>query len=117
MKLLKALYGLKQSAKLWFNLIDEVLKAMGFVPNLMDPCCYNRMVFNNQATVCLHVDDMLITHQTDEGCLCVQNLIKQQFDNKQLSQIGECKRFGYCTFIEIGKLCWSYECKRPEECT
>ena len=39
------------------------------------------MVSNNQATVCLHVDDMLITHQTDEGCLSVQNLIKQQFKN------------------------------------
>jgi len=81
MKLLKALYGLKQSAKLWFNLIDEVLKAVGFQPNPKDPCCYNRMVCNNQATVCLHVDDMLITHQTDEGCLSVQNLIKQQFKN------------------------------------
>ena len=55
MKLLKALYGLKQSAKLWFNLIDEVLKAVGFVPNPKDPCCYNRMVINNQATVCLQI--------------------------------------------------------------
>ena len=24
---------------------------------------------------------MLITHQIDKGCLCVQNLIKQQFKN------------------------------------
>ena len=38
MKLLKALYGLKQSAKLWFNLIDESLRAMGFVANPKDVC-------------------------------------------------------------------------------
>ena len=44
MKLLKALYGLKQSAKLWFNLIDESLRSMGFIANPKEVCQYNKMI-------------------------------------------------------------------------
>ena len=57
----KALYGCIESARLWFDHISKTLKDDGFVPNPKDPCVFNKTVRGSQVTVCLHVDDGLIT--------------------------------------------------------
>jgi ribonuclease HI len=80
-QLLRALYGLQQSAKLWYDKINESLIALGFQANPKDPCCYNIMVDGTQATLCMHVDDMLITHVSDRGCKAVENMIRQEWKN------------------------------------
>ena len=41
-RLKKSLYGLKQSGRIWNKLIDEKLRAVGFVPIDEDACVYIR---------------------------------------------------------------------------
>jgi len=67
-KLKKALYGCVESAKLWYELISAKLVGLGFSRNDYDPCVYNKLVNGSQMTLCLHVDDLLITC-ADEGAL------------------------------------------------
>jgi hypothetical protein len=63
MLLLKALYGCIQSARLLFEHVTTTLCKMGFLPNPYDPCVFNRDggQDGHQCTVCLYVDDLLIT--------------------------------------------------------
>ena len=61
MKLLKALYGCVESARLWYDNISNLLKSIGFVQNLRDRCVFNMIVRDVQITVCIYVDDLIIT--------------------------------------------------------
>ena len=65
-KLNKALYGCVQSAKLWYAHLRETLCSMGFERNPLDICVFNKVVDGKQCTICVHVDDMLITCEIDE---------------------------------------------------
>ena len=60
-KLNKALYGCIQSAKLWYKHLRSTLETMGFAVNSCDECVFNRGVGDGQCTICVHVDDLLIT--------------------------------------------------------
>ena len=42
-KLEKALYGYIQRAKLWYNHLNRLLQRIGFTPNPVDPCVFNRV--------------------------------------------------------------------------
>ena len=53
-KLDQTLYGF-----LWFDIIKEALLEYGFTQNRKDPCVFN--LFSLTLTVCLYVDDLLIT--------------------------------------------------------
>ena len=55
------------------------LIALGFQVNPKDPSRYNIMVDGSQATLCMHVDDMLITHVSDRGCKHVEDMIRQEW--------------------------------------
>jgi hypothetical protein len=65
-RLARALYGLIESAKLWYEELTNTLRDSGFVPNEYDPCVLNKSKNGSQITICLHVDDMMIT-STDES--------------------------------------------------
>ena len=78
-QLLRALYGCKQSAKLWNDLLVAEFIKMGFKENLKAPCCFNTTIMGSQATVCVHVDDLLITHDSTAGVKAVIDLIKTRF--------------------------------------
>ena len=67
-RLTKALYGCIESAKLWYNHISKTLETMGFTRNPIDLCVFNKVVSGVQCTICLHVDDLLIT-STDESII------------------------------------------------
>jgi Reverse transcriptase (RNA-dependent DNA polymerase) len=61
-KLNKALYGCVESVKLWYDEISKkALSGMGFVANPQDPCVLNLLRKGHQVTICLYVDDLLIT--------------------------------------------------------
>ena len=60
-KLKKALYGCVESAKIWFEYLRTKLYEDGFQSNAMDQCIFNKNAGNNQCTIALHVDDMLVT--------------------------------------------------------
>ena len=44
------------------------------------------MVLGSQATLCMHVDDMLITHSTDQGCEYVEKLIQAEWKNIRIKK-------------------------------
>ena len=57
----KALYGCVESAALWYENLHATLRDMGYVRNNCDICVFNRSKGGTQCTVCVHVDDLLIT--------------------------------------------------------
>jgi len=62
-----ALYGLIESALLWYQLLSEKLRSIGFVNNPYDRCVFNRVNQDgSQVTLCVHVDDMLITASSED---------------------------------------------------
>ena len=67
-KLDKALYGCVQSSKLWYDQLCEALLTMRYVRNDYYKCVFNRTMEGNQATICVHVDDLMITY-ADEGTM------------------------------------------------
>ena len=71
-KLKKALYGCIESAKLWFETLQNFLLELGFSQNPHDICVFNKDFNGQQCTICVHVDDLMITCKTksvvDEVC-------------------------------------------------
>jgi hypothetical protein len=63
-KLQKALYGCVISAKLWYDHMSGILCDLGFHPNPYDVCVFNKTHDGRQITVCLYVDDLLISSQS-----------------------------------------------------
>jgi hypothetical protein len=63
-KLNKALYGCVVSAKLWYEHMSGILRALGFRSNPYDVCVFNKTHDGRQITVCLYVDDLLVTSQS-----------------------------------------------------
>ena len=58
----KALYGCVESAALWYENLSVTMNGMGYKRNDSDICTFNKLSANGQqCTVCIHVDDLLIT--------------------------------------------------------
>ena len=85
-KLDKALYGCVQSSKLWYDQLCEALSTMGYVQNDDDKCIFNRTMKGNQATICVHVDDLMITC-ADEGTMKrITNDLRQYFGELSVNE-------------------------------
>ena len=57
-----ALYGLVESAILWYDLLSARFKEIGFINNPYDRCVFNRHEQDgSQCSLCVHVDDIMIT--------------------------------------------------------
>jgi hypothetical protein len=78
-KLQRALYGCVQSAKLWFDKLKGVLESFGFVANPYDVCTFNKDVDGVQVTVAFHVDDLLVTLESDGALDQVIKHLKESF--------------------------------------
>ena len=57
----KALYRCIDSAKLWYQHLKGTLEKLMFVPNPEEGCYFNRAIGDNQCTVIVYVDDLLVT--------------------------------------------------------
>ena len=58
-RLKKSLYGLKQAGRIWNTLIDEKLRAVGFVALDEDACVYIRRRGKEVTLLLLYVDDII----------------------------------------------------------
>ena len=58
-----AIYGTMTASKLYYNKFVSSLERQGFVLNPYDGCVANKMVNNEQLTICFHVDDCKISHK------------------------------------------------------
>jgi Reverse transcriptase (RNA-dependent DNA polymerase) len=61
-ELKKALYGTLKAALLFWKLLSQELKNMGFEVNPYDVCVMNKMINGKQCTILWHVDDLKISH-------------------------------------------------------
>ena len=80
-KLEKALYGCVQSSRLWYEHMSGVLIAGGFRVNNYDNCVFHKGDIDHQTTVCLHVDDLLVSaddhSQLDDLLVLLQSEFKE----------------------------------------
>ena len=67
LRLQKALYGIMKSALLFYRKLISELKGMGFEINPYDPCIVNKMINGSQMTVRWHVDDLMISHASNDA--------------------------------------------------
>ena len=94
-KLEKALYGCIQSAKLWYNHLSRFLQRIGFTPNPVDPCVFNRMSSSGkQLTLAIHVDDGLATCVDEDELVKLDQQIRKEFNNEIESEV-DCTKFDY----------------------
>ena len=75
----KALYGCVQSALLWYKTMTNYLSEIGFVMNEVDPCVWNTVINGKQVTLCLFVDDGLITCEDENSILWVIGKLEEKF--------------------------------------
>jgi hypothetical protein len=80
----KALYGCIEAGKAWFDLLTAFLKSLGFTPNPYDTCVFNKDVNGQQITICLHVDDLLITSSNSEAIDDLVNALTSRFEECQV---------------------------------
>ena len=86
-RLKRALYGCVESAAMWYKKLSHDLILLGYAPNKLDMCIFNRLEKDHsQTTLLLHVDDMkimsdsesIIDHVIDEIELIYPGLTKQR---------------------------------------
>ena len=89
-KLDKALYGCVQSARLWYNTFSKYLKSVGFEPNPVDLCVFNRTYdVGKQTTVCFHVDDGITTSNSLNDLQKFEHELKEEFGENMSVQYGD----------------------------
>ncbi|KAK6160828.1 hypothetical protein DH2020_004209 [Rehmannia glutinosa] len=83
-RLVKSLYGLKQAPRQWHIKFDNMMMSNGFRINECDKCVYVKGTPDSFIIVCLYVDDMLIMGSTRELTMRTKNMLKDNFDMKDL---------------------------------
>ena len=66
-RLSKALYGMLRVALLFYKRLRSYLDNMAFDINPYDPCVANKIVSAHQITICWHVDDLKVSHKSEDA--------------------------------------------------
>ena len=86
-KLRKALYGCVESAKLWYQNFSGYLKELGFEANPKDHCVFNMTGSSgDQLTVCVYVDDLLITCKSSADIEDLLTKLKDKYKEITISR-------------------------------
>ena len=105
-QILQSIYGLKQAARVWYLLLEEFLRSIGFLPLPSDPSVLtNGKVMISRVALAVYVDDLLIAGKNEEDILHVKQLLKQRFEVKDLGEVRivlgiRVKRFGQCMTLD-----------------
>ena len=86
MRILKALYGCIESALLWYNLWKSTLESMGFEINPYDRCVGNKMINGSQCTIAWYVDDVKISHKSEEVLTDIIKKVENKFGPLSVSR-------------------------------
>jgi hypothetical protein len=89
LQLQKALYGIMKSALLFYRKLVSELREMGFEINPYDPCVANKMVNRTQMTIRWHVDDLMISHLSQDEIMKVVRQIKDIYGENLAETIVE----------------------------
>ena len=84
-KLEKALYGCVESAKLWYDEVCATLLGLGFERNPHDICVFNIDRNGHQMTVCLYVDDLLMTSVDGDDIEWLADELRKKYETVTLN--------------------------------
>merc|ERR1712051_152243 len=93
-KLCKALYGCLKSALLFYKKLWGDLRGNGFVMNLYGPCVCNKLVNGTQMTITWHVDDLKISHASDNSISEVIRWLETIYEKLDASRGNEHQYLG-----------------------
>ena len=85
-KVKKAMYGHPHSAKRWFETLAKVLKDNGFKQNTVEECVFNKEIKGVQCTICVYVDDLMMTCINDEVLDEVEAMLAKNFEGTKASK-------------------------------
>ena len=100
-ELLKALYGTIKAVKLfWEKMMNHLVKDWGFTINPYDSCVANKMINGKQRTIVWHVDDLKISHVSEEVVDNVIDLMNHVFGEQTPMTVssGTCHDYLGMTF-------------------
>ena len=109
MRLDKALYGTLIAGRLWYDTLAKALADLGFVPNPVDPCVWNKTVNGSQITVVIFVDDILATCVDPAVITWLIGEIVNEFDEVQGGLSDDFSYLGMHVRREIDKVHVSME--------
>ncbi len=89
LRLQKALYGMMKSALLFYRKLVSELREMGFEINHYNPCVANKMVNRTQMMIRWHVDDLMISHLSQNEIMKIVQGIKETSMGKTLQKLLE----------------------------
>ena len=88
-ELLKAFYGTIKAAKLfWEKMMNHLVKDWGFTINPYDSCEVNKMINGKQCMIVWHVDDLKISHVSEEVVGNVIDLMNHVFGEQTLMTVS-----------------------------
>ena len=105
----RALYGCVQSAKLWYDMLTNVLREAGFVANPTDPCVVNTIRNDKQITLVIYVDDILILTEDEDNIEWVYKILKRKFDEVKIERGNDLSYLGMHIIIKDGVVDMSME--------
>ena len=83
-QILKSLYGLKQAARMWYLLVSDFLKEIGFSPMAVDPTVFRHT--ESHVIIGVHVDDFMLTGEDEVAIEKVKEQLKGRFEMKDLGE-------------------------------
>ncbi len=87
LRLQKVLYGMMKSTLLFYRKLVSELREMGFEINPYDPCVANKTINGTQMTIRWHVDDLMISHLSQDKIMVVQG--KKDIYGENLTEMLE----------------------------
>jgi hypothetical protein len=87
-KLQKSIYGLKQASQSWNLCFDEVVKGVGFIKNVEEPCVYKKVSGSALVFLVLYVDDILLIRNDIPMIEAVKSSLRKSFSMKNLGEVA-----------------------------
>jgi hypothetical protein len=84
----KALHGMMKSALIFYRKLVAELRDMGFKINPYNPCVANKRINGTQMTVRWHVDDLTISHASQDNIMAFANKIKDIYGENVSEKVG-----------------------------
>jgi hypothetical protein len=85
LKLRRALYGLKQSPRIWYLVLRDTLKELGFEPTEGDPCVFKHT--KEKFFISMHVDDLILATANEKLRKKVVDALAAKFRMKDLGRL------------------------------
>jgi Reverse transcriptase (RNA-dependent DNA polymerase) len=82
----KALYGCVKSALLWYNLLTDTIKGLGFKLNPYDQCVANCTIDGSTCTIAWYVDDLKISHRDPTVVTAIIEKLEAKFGKMSVSR-------------------------------